>query len=266
MTTICVNKTKRSTLKCFTVKRLKNNFSIKTQNTQLMGHTTEFTGYFRLDKPLLPKHREYLQRFSETRRLARNPSELLPDPIREAAGLPPGFQGAFCVLDDDDSSNPPPITQPGLWCNWRPNAEGTLIEWNGMEKFCEYGTWIKYVVANFLRPWGYVLTGIVRWVGEGPKDSGFIIVCDSRVDLSSRNHTALMNVTERNLASMTGATIVSQYVTKALERPVLNQRLEKFDQTIFLSTQLYGKGSCPPFMCVLNISESQYNAMNPTGQ
>ena len=60
-----------------------------------------------------------------------------PDPIREAAGLPVGKQGDFVVNDtggnifgDDGASsvtdhNRPPEGQPGLWCQWVPNEDGT---------------------------------------------------------------------------------------------------------------------------------------------
>ena len=64
-----------------------------------MGYTTDFYGQFELDRPLAPKHAEYLNQFSETRRMKRNAgvAAKLPDPTREAAGLPIGTEGEYFV-------------------------------------------------------------------------------------------------------------------------------------------------------------------------
>ena len=53
------------------------------------------------------------------------------------------------------------IAQPGLWCGWRPNEDGTVIEHDGGEKFYDYTEWIQYLVHHFLEPWGYKLNGDV---------------------------------------------------------------------------------------------------------
>jgi len=62
-----------------------------------------------------------------------------------------------------------------------PNADGTAIEWNEGEKFYEYIPWIKYLIDNLLKPWGYVLNGTVEWEGEDNSDVGKIIVKDNVV-------------------------------------------------------------------------------------
>ena len=57
-----------------------------------MGYTTKFEGCFTLDKPLAPEHAAYLKAFNATRRMKRDQFKAaeLPDPIRDAAGLPLG--------------------------------------------------------------------------------------------------------------------------------------------------------------------------------
>ena len=158
-----------------------------------MGYTTDFEGSFKLDKPLAPEHLEYLKLFAQTRRMARDADIAagMPDPVRIAAGLPIGDQGGYYIGDTedygqtDDASvlhyNDPPEAQPGLWCQWVPVGGGTLIEWDGNEKFYYYTQWIIYIIIHFLEPWGYVLSGEVRWWGEESTDLGMIEVVNNKV-------------------------------------------------------------------------------------
>jgi hypothetical protein len=153
-----------------------------------MGYTTEFKGEFKLDRPLSHAHKAYLTRFSETRRMKRVALETswLPDPLREAVGLPVGVDGAFYVGDKDEAGqtrsadivdyNEPPNGQPGLWCKWIPNETGTALEWDGREKFYFYVEWLEYLIRNFLAPWGYTVNGTVEFQGEAMGDHGFIVV------------------------------------------------------------------------------------------
>lgn len=161
-----------------------------------MGYTTDFYGSFELDKPLKPEQGEYLRKFAETRRMQRDEQKAakLPDPVREVAGLPIGKEGGYFVgakgfagQDGDDSVidyNASPADQPGLWCKWAPNADGTSIEWNGNEKFYDYVEWLRYLIEHFIKPWGYVLNGEVEWQGEDRDDRGKIIVTNN--DVTSR--------------------------------------------------------------------------------
>ena len=115
----------------------------------------------------------------------------LPDPEREAIGLPVGAHGEFFVGgagfagQDQDASildyNSPPPSQPGLWCQWTPSEDGNAIEWNGGEKFYAYCEWLEYLITNFLAPWGYILNGAVEFQGEDYGDYGRIVVEDSTV-------------------------------------------------------------------------------------
>jgi hypothetical protein len=161
-----------------------------------MGHTTDFEGEFTLNKALTSDQRTYLLHFSETRRMRRDAklAQELPDPVRERVGLPVGPEGAFFVggsgvfggrVGIDGSSvldpNTPPKGQPELWCQWVPNECGTAILWDGGEKFYHYVEWLRYIIENFLTPWGLVLNGTVRWEGEERGDVGDIVVVENKV-------------------------------------------------------------------------------------
>src|SRR5574337_684850 len=98
-----------------------------------MGYSTDFFGSFELNKPLDADTLKFLQKFNETRRMARK------------LGREYGVEGEFYVDGTGDfgqerdatviDGNRPPSTQPGLWCQWRPTDDGTAIEWDGGEKF-----------------------------------------------------------------------------------------------------------------------------------
>lgn len=159
-----------------------------------MGYTTEFSGKFELDKPLNEYHLAYLEMFNETRRMKRDVDKL-DGSILEDVGLPLGTEGEYYVVDDgnfgqtrDDSIvdyNYPPRTQPGLWCGWRPNEEGTAIEWDGGEKFYYYIQWIEYIIGNFISRWGYTLNGTVKWTGEDIHDIGIITVENNKISVKA---------------------------------------------------------------------------------
>lgn len=220
-----------------------------------MGYTTDFDGSFKLDKPLTPLHKLYLEHFNDIRHMKRNVEVLPVDPILKFVKLPKGVEGEFYIgsklkkmpswtpqtnkyyteefrqkvlvlmyvqkyqmpeldqnvffmiikhlskdisnldfnhernleylsikpeSDHKDKSildnNRPSKTQPGLWCQWTPNKDGTAIEWDGGEKFYEYTAWLQYIIDKFLIPWGYELNGEVTYQGEGFGDSGTIRV------------------------------------------------------------------------------------------
>lgn len=169
-----------------------------------MGYTTNFEGLFEIDKPLTPEHRRYLLAFAGTRRMKRSERRLsselalmrVSDPLREAVGLPMGDDCGYTVTNakftedrgveiaecgqvetrDIDDYNGPPEGQPGLWCQWEPNEDGTAIHHDQGEKFYHYVEWLKYLIHHFLAPWGYVLNGSVEWDGEEQGDVGRITV------------------------------------------------------------------------------------------
>jgi hypothetical protein len=153
-----------------------------------MGVDTYFEGSFKLDKPLKPEHLAYLKRFSETRRMKRDVSQLqdAPDPIREATGLPLGPEGGYFVAGDQYGigdptvvdRNEPPQGQPGLWCQWIPTEDGKEIVWDKGEKFYWHAEWLRYLIEFFLDPWGYALDGEIQWkiIEEGFTAEGEYLV------------------------------------------------------------------------------------------
>ena len=160
-----------------------------------MGYSTHFAGEFLVTPTLEPAHIEYLKKFNETRRMKRDEkiAETLPDPVREAVGLPVGEQGAYFVggvgfmgQESDASTkdyNCSPTEQPGLWCQWVPTDDGDSIVWDEGEKFYEYVEWIEYLIEHFLGPWGYKLNGSVEWEGDERGDLGLIVIKDNEVDV-----------------------------------------------------------------------------------
>lgn len=165
-----------------------------------MGYDTIFEGQFVLDRPLAKNHHEYLNNFARVRHMKRDASKLPRDPVREAVGLPPGHEGEFYVADESlngehDPTNSildhsfPPSTQPGLWCGFVPNEEGTAIVWDQGEKFYCYIGWIKYIVKNFIKPWGYNLTGNITWQGEERKDHGTIKIENNEIEIYSNSRS-----------------------------------------------------------------------------
>jgi hypothetical protein len=143
-----------------------------------MGYTTDFSGSFNLNKQLTAKVKDYLTKFSETRRMGRN-----------IEGF--GIEGEFHVFGEGELGqakdksiidyNKPPRTQPSLWCQWIPSADGMSIEWDGNEKFYHYTEWLVYLIHKILKPNGYVLNGVVAWQGEETGDVGEIIVENNKV-------------------------------------------------------------------------------------
>lgn len=158
-----------------------------------MGYTTDFSGKFKLNKPLSAARVAYLKAFAQTRRMKRNAAlvEERPDPLRRKVGLPVGVDGGFFVgaggmagqehSADVMEYNSPPRNQPGLWCQWVPTDDGRAIEWDGGEKFYDYVEWLEYLIENFLSPWGYKLNGRVRWWGEDSNDRGVVVVKDNEI-------------------------------------------------------------------------------------
>ncbi len=115
-----------------------------------MGLNTDFYGQFVLNRPLTPPHRAILEEFAEEEH------------------------------DRDGSDGKPPTT----YCQWRPTKDGTGLEWDGVEKFYYYGEWLEYLIAHFLKPWGYTLSGAVRYAGWTEGVKGTITVTDNEVTVT----------------------------------------------------------------------------------
>lgn len=157
-----------------------------------MGYETEFDGSILIEPSLQGHHRAYLQAFFNTRRMKRDPLKVakLPDPKREAVGLPPGEDGEFYVGNEADwgqgqdesvvDYNGYPRTQPGLWCDFNVLDDNELRLNDG--KNYSYIQWLKYLIDRFFKPWGYKLNGQVRWRGEEFSDLGVLNVTDNEIE------------------------------------------------------------------------------------
>lgn len=150
-----------------------------------MGYTTDFYGTLELNRQLTVDEKNYLNKFSDTRRMARN--------IDEKYGVEGEFyidgSGVLGQDRDDDviDYNRPPKPQPGLWCQWVPTGGGRGIEWDGGEKFYNYVEWLEYLIDKVF-PWilkegdePLVLNGEIEWYGEDREDVGKIVVKDNKV-------------------------------------------------------------------------------------
>lgn len=160
-----------------------------------MGYTTDFEGSFQLDKPLTREQFNFLTKFSESRRMKRNPNLIKENKTAEKAGLGLGIDAGYfvdgggCFGQEREGSiidfNSPPSGQPSLWCQWIPVDCGKLIEWDGDEKFYEYVEWIEYIIEHFIKAWGRTLNGEVFWQGEDPSDKGKIIINNNKISTKS---------------------------------------------------------------------------------
>jgi hypothetical protein len=83
--------------------------------------------------------------------------------------------------------NRPPITQPGLWCQWISNNDGTKIVWDEGEKFYCYHEWLQYIINHFMIPWGRKLTGEVTFQGGDEDDAGIIHVTNNILTVIASN-------------------------------------------------------------------------------
>ena len=158
-----------------------------------MGYTTDFYGSVSFNKPITDELRDYINKFSRTRRMKRDvekTKEVFPDWEENCFNGNLGINGEYFVGgngfmgQEDDKSvinhNYPPKTQPGLWCQWIINNDGEL-EWDGGEKFYNYEEWLVYLIDNFFAPSGYVLNGEIEFQGEDTDDFGTICVKDNVV-------------------------------------------------------------------------------------
>jgi hypothetical protein len=73
------------------------------------------------------------------------------------------------------------LCQPGLWCQWTIDEDGTHLVWDGGEKFYNYVEWLKYLINHFFEKWGVKLNGEITWEGEDSKDMGKIVVVNNVV-------------------------------------------------------------------------------------
>jgi len=181
-----------------------------------MGYSTDFFGSITLSRELTDVEENYINKFSETRRMKRDVNKLM-DVYKGEFGYPGvdknsepaliyGNDGGYFVYDDENDGtvidhNLPPghlsyeginwrerqekqdklilegKCQPGLWCNWA--IEENELIWDGGEKFYDYVEWLKYLINHFFSKWDVLLNGEIEWQGEEKDDFGKIVVTDN---------------------------------------------------------------------------------------
>lgn len=211
-----------------------------------MGHNTLFDGNFIVDPPFSLVHSAYLAAFADTRRMQRDPvkAAAMPDPIRVAAGLPMGEEACFFVggtggktwEDYDDAvtdGNRPPQGQPGLWCCWEPsNDRCHFTPHNDHNR--NYMEWLEYVVETFLRPWGYVLRGEIKWQGDDPLDRGTIVASGNRIEVFSDELDEFEHL--ENVDRLLGQ--FQEFLELGVQEEVLHQFLKDSTQLLALTSSM----------------------------
>lgn len=176
-----------------------------------MGYSTYFDGSLEFNKPVGEQLKEYINRFSSTRRMERDVEkikEIHPNwkelcffgdlgengeyfaPISERYGQE---RDDDSIIDYNSSG-----IQPGLWCQWIITDESEL-EWDGGEKFYNYIEWLEYLIENFFEPLGYKLNGVISWEGEETGDVGEIIVEDNKVTIKYYDNLVLEKLSDEQL-------------------------------------------------------------------
>lgn len=154
-----------------------------------MGYTTDFDGAITIEPPLNDAERDYLRKFSESRRMQRERGPYYVDGS--------GYHGQGRDEDVTDY-NRAPDGQPGLWCHWTPSEDGAQLEWDEGEKFYDSPQWMAYVIDHFLRPdahakgagdafaaftFDHVCNGEIFAQGEDPDDKWKLTVTDNAVNV-----------------------------------------------------------------------------------
>lgn len=161
-----------------------------------MGYSTDFTGKFNFTKPVGEDLKNYINNFSNSRRMKRDVEkikEIYPNWRDFSFNGKLGIDGEYFANPGDDFGqdpdksiiefNTPAKTQPGLWCQWIITDDGASLEWDGGEKFYNYIEWLEYLIENFFKPTGNILNGRVSWQGEDEDDNGVITITDNYIDV-----------------------------------------------------------------------------------
>lgn len=161
-----------------------------------MGYNTYFSGSLQFNKKVTPQLREYINRFSYTRRMPRDNNkikEIYPnwrelcffgELGRKGEYFAPistmyGQESDETILDHNGYKE---AVHPGLWCQWIIDDNDELV-WDENEKFYNYVEWLNYLIYHFFAPLGYVLNGDITFEGEDSEDLGTIHVVDNVVDV-----------------------------------------------------------------------------------
>lgn len=164
-----------------------------------MGYQTDFTGEINIVPPLNPHEISYLSDFASSRRMDRVAGPYSTEEIDPFGREDPRLNGP-------NGYNTPPYGQPGLWCQWVSNEDGTGLVWDKVEKFYNADAWMFFVINTFLKPgatlqseprrpdWKYpdaighftfdhVLNGVITAAGEDPDDRWLLVVRNNVVEV-----------------------------------------------------------------------------------
>ena len=153
-----------------------------------MGYSTDFSGSIQITPPLNPQEVAFINQFADTRRMDR---KLGPYFIDQDGNY--GQNHKADILD----YNSPPEGQPGLWCQWEAELDGSCLKWNGAEKFYNSSDWMAYLLEHFIcevpaaklidpdtlgwLPGGHTASGVIYALGEEYEDAWRLIVEDGHV-------------------------------------------------------------------------------------
>jgi hypothetical protein len=159
-----------------------------------MGYSTDFLGSLKFSRPLRDKEVEFLNAFSECRRMKLDVQKLQEtcgkgkgNPFAKTEDEVFGIEGEYCIEELPYNSpiileyNEPPSSQPSLWCHWI--VTKTELKWNGAEKFYNYIEWLQYLITHFFDKWSVALDGAMQWQGEDRTDRGTISVWSSKIHI-----------------------------------------------------------------------------------
>ena len=166
-----------------------------------MGYTTDFSGSLKFNNEVSVELQEYINRFSNTRRMPRDNEkikEIYPNWKELCFFGELGNMGEYfaphthnydaSIIDHNGFAV---SVHPGLWCQWV--IEGNELVWDGGEKFYNYIDWLYYLIENFFDPLGYELSGDITWQGEESDDCGTIHVVNNFVEIKYGMHAYSMD-------------------------------------------------------------------------
>ncbi|MEV6682189.1 hypothetical protein AB0N09_35810 [Streptomyces erythrochromogenes] len=160
-----------------------------------MGYNTEFEGGVAVVPALNASEVAYLKAFARSGRAERLKGPYCVEPVHIwPAGETPSLP---TVAEDVTNVNRPPMGQPNRFCHWVASDDGTLIHFDGGEKFHAAEDWMTYLIDHFLRPgalaqghpgfegftFDHTVNGTILAQGEGWGDSWSLVVTDNVVDV-----------------------------------------------------------------------------------
>lgn len=171
-----------------------------------MGYSTDFSGSLKFNKEVSEQLKEYINRFTNTRRMPRDNEkikEIYPNWEELCFFGELGNMGEYFAPKSNDYGQEHDESiidyngfgcsvHPGLWCQWMINHNNELT-WDGGEKFYNYVEWLHYLIAHFFDPLGYELNGDIEWQGEDFDDCGVIHVVNNHIDVEYGLHAYSMS-------------------------------------------------------------------------